>query len=115
MEILSTQWPRLQVIASLKKRCQLSLRKKLVCEFAKDPDFCKALRLLAKNIVRKNIPVSAAQCCQLKKHRKLLLALNKRGNSKTIKRKLAKQSGGAIPFLVPIASFLVSELISSLL
>lgn len=107
MNIFKTQWPRFQVIATLGK--QVALQKRLLAEFAKDPMFRKVLRILTKNVLRKNVPVSAAQCKKLKKNRSLLLDINKRNNSAATKQKLALRAGPAIALLVPLTENAVKQ------
>lgn len=111
-KLLAAQWHRLQVLAQLNKRSQASLRQQLLREFAKDDNFCRAVRLIAKNVLRKRVPLSKSQCCRLKAHKATLLGLYKCKSKNKIKRKrFASQSGGFLPWLIPLVASVVGEAI----
>ena len=69
-----------------------------------------AIREIAINAVHGNIKLSPPQKQKLRKHKKIILTLAKPNNTK-LNKKLALQSGGFLPILVPaVAAFLGSIL-----
>lgn len=106
--LLREHLPRLEFIASLK---QSKLRTAVLKEFSKDPTFCRALREVAKNTLKRNVSIRGDQVKELYKHRKVIKGLAKRKNKRSVKRKLVEQSGGFLPILIPIIATAIGEII----
>ena len=111
--LFAAQWPKLSVLGTLKKKSQQSLRTALLREFSKDADFCRALRVIAKNLLRRKVPLTSRDCCRLKKHKSTIHALYRKGQSTRTKRKLAVQSGGFLAVALPLVTTIIGELIRS--
>lgn len=110
--LLSSQWHKLRVLADLNKRPQAALRQRLLLEFTKDDQFCRAIRVIAKNVLRKQVPLSKSQCCRLRTHKKVLHGLyDCKSKNKRKRRKFASQSGGFLPWLIPLVASVVGEAI----
>ena len=61
-----------------------------------------ALREIAMNIIKQNIPLSKRQSNKLSPYAKVIKSLADGVKSKRIKRQLVVQSGGFLPWLIPI-------------
>jgi predicted nucleotidyltransferase len=77
---------------------------------SKDPRFYSTLREIAYNAVRGNIKVPKHVVNKLNKYKRVLRGLVKKEKSKLKQRKLVEQSGGFLPYLIPIVSTLLSTL-----
>ena len=83
-------------------------------EMCKDECFFDALFEIVKNIQCQCLKIPTSKRKLLKaKHIKLMDKIYKRPKSKTIRRKLVKQSGGFLPFLLPILTPIIVELIQN--
>lgn len=85
------------------------LKQALIKEFSKDRDFCLCVRQLAKNAVKKNIPIRPTDRKKLNKHHKIIRGVLHKNRS--ISRRFVKQSGGFLPLLAGIALPLLVDLI----
>ena len=61
-----------------------------------------ALREIAMNIIKQNIPLTKSQTNRLSPYAKVIKSLSDGAKSKRAKRKLVVQSGGFLPWLIPI-------------
>ena len=61
-----------------------------------------ALREIALNIIKQNIPLNRKQSNKLSPYAKVIKSLADGVKSKRIKRELVVQSGGFLPWLIPI-------------
>ena len=61
-----------------------------------------ALREIAMNIVKQNIPLTKRQTNRLSPYAKVIKSLSTGVKNKRIKRKLVVQSGGFLPWLIPL-------------
>ena len=107
---LKYHFPTLKMLASMNKK----VRKAVLKHKIHDDTFYKALRELAKNTVKRHVPLNKNHKKKLKREKKLILALNQKGNKRFKRRKLVLQSGHGLflPVVVPIVASLVGELIS---
>lgn len=109
-ENLRKHFPMLKLISQMNLRA----RKTILKHQSSDPSFYKAIRELAKNTVNRNIPLSEKNKRKLKKDKRHILLLVKKGHKKHKRRKLVLQSGRGffLPVVVPIVASLIGELIS---
>ena len=85
-------------------------RSRLLLNLADDELF-KALQELAINFNKGNIKLNKTQQKHISRFKGILKRLTKKPRSKSIKRKLIKQSGGFLPYLLPaLASIAASFL-----
>jgi len=96
----------LQFIASIKDK---KVRSGVLKQYSSLKDFQKALREVAENTVKKNVPLDANQKKKLKPHRKALLEFLSNNKSKKLSRKKVIQSGGFLPILLPIILSLLTQ------
>ena len=92
---------------------ETSLRLRIVKHLSTDDKFNQAIREVAFNIVRKNIPLSQKDKKLLKPFEKIILKLSKASSSK--KRKQVVQKGKGVilgSVLVPLAISLINEFIN---
>jgi len=101
---LHKHWQIFQHISSAKPK----LRDSLLEHYSKSDDFCSACREISKNIVRRKLVITGAKAEQLKKYKKSILKLAQAKNSKQVRRKLVKQSGGWLPVVIPLISGIAS-------
>jgi len=52
---LITHWDKIKMVSSIKN---IKIRKLLLTEFSNDPTFCRAIKEIALNTVKKNIPLN---------------------------------------------------------
>lgn len=71
----------------------------------------KALREIAFNIVNKNVDLPIHTKRKLKNHKAVLVALSKKARSKSYRKKLVVQAGGALPFLIPLVLNLLGTVV----
>lgn len=107
--LIANFW-KLQAVANAKSK---TTRAALLSEFAKDINFCKAIREIAKNTVRQKLKLPAPAKRKLRKHRKLIFDLQKKRLPHTKRKKLLQQTGSGV--LIPILVPLVAQIISNLL
>lgn len=87
-------------------------RVKHIAALADDPSVCSCLRIACKNLRANKVQLGAGHIRKLKPHKALISSLARKGNSKARKRKLVKQSGGALlPLLLPVFANLLISLI----
>jgi hypothetical protein len=70
-----------------------------------------ALREISLNVLNKQIPLNKKQLEKLGPHAKTIKALACGTNRKHIQKKLVEQSGGFLPYLIPIVSTLLPAVI----
>ena len=92
-----------------------SLKKSIINEISKDSKFFDAIFEIVNNIHLKNLDLSKltqAQKKKMKAFEPLMRKIHRKPKSKLIRRKLVKQTGGWIGFVLPIVTSVVSELVS---
>lgn len=91
----------------------LKARKLLLSEFSDDPKFCKAVREIVRNTIKKNIRLSDRDKIKLKRYKKVILALAKRKSHEKTKA-LMQQSGTGIflPIVIPLVASVLGELLT---
>ena len=86
-------------------------RNALLKDFSSNTKLRKALREIASNVVKRNIPLSQADKKRLRKFEKVIYDLSRyKSNKKT--KELFCQSGGFLPYLIPIVLSLLPKLIN---
>ena len=93
-----------------------SLRNSILCELAKDARVFEALYEIVDNIHHKNLDLNGltqSQKKQLKKFEPIMRKIHCKPKSKVIRKKLVKQTGGWIQFVLPILTSVVSELVTN--
>ena len=96
----------LEFIASIKDK---KVRNGVLKQYSSLSDFHRALREVAENTVKQNIPLYRIQKKRLKPHRKALLGLLNKNKSEKLKKKKVIQSGGFLPILIIILLSLLSR------
>ena len=92
------------------------LKRSILSEMSKQDCFFRALFEIINNIHLKNISLDKLKPNEKKKAKKFATIMNKIHNqprSKVKRRKLVKQTGGFIQFILPVLTSVVSELISN--
>lgn len=109
MSLITRYLPTLQLICKIKN---VKKREQVLKEFCQDPHFCSVIRQIAKNTLRKEsiLPIKGKMIQRLKKHSSVIkgLARKKKGY-----RKLAVQSGGFLPIVIPLITSIIAEIIRS--
>lgn len=110
-ENLKRQLPRLEIISQVKR---LRVRKLLLEEFSADPMFCKAIREIVRNALKRNIKFSAKDKRRLAKYKKVITGLSKKYKNEKRTQSLVKQTGTGIflPLVVPLVAAIISQLTS---
>jgi len=70
-----------------------------------------ALREISLNILNKQIPLNKKQLSKLGPHAKTIKALACGSNYKKSQKKLVVQSGGFLPYIIPIVSTLLPAIV----
>lgn len=98
--------PRLQFICEMKS---LKERLNLLKILSQDDHFCKAIREIVRNTVKKNIRITDRDRKKLVKYRKVILALaeKQKGDKKKkprLRRRLIHQTGTGVflPIVIPL-------------
>lgn len=109
---LKCQFLKLEIVAGLKST---KARKIILSEFSKDVNFCKAVRELVKNTVKKNIKLTESQKKKLRRYRSVLEGILKKKTSHKRRQALMCQTGTGVflPIVVPIVASLLSELLKN--
>jgi hypothetical protein len=103
---LKKNLPRLQAVCDVKSP---ELRHALIKDYCRDDCFCRAVTEVARNTVKRNLPLDAKAINRLRRHKKAILDfVPKLGQAK--RRELAAQSGGFLPVVVPILASLIGEI-----
>ena len=85
-------------------------RRKIILEYLAEKDcIYKALQEIAINILNENIKLKKSQIKRLDPHTKTILRL-KKGVKKTHRKHIVKQTGGFLPWLLPIVSTVLGSL-----
>lgn len=108
---LRANFYKLELISQLKNP---KARKVLMTEFSKDVGFCKAVREIVKNTVKRNVRVSDRERTRLLKYKNLILSIAKKQKDHKRTRKLVQQTGTGVilPILVPLVAAIISSLTS---
>ena len=86
-------------------------RKKILKQLSKKNCIYLALKEIAKNTIKRNIPLNNAQVKKILKHRKVIKGLTCKTKSKIHKQKLINQSGGFIQAILPALASLLGTLL----
>ena len=101
-------YEKLKFISQIKDE---KLRKKLLNR-VNDNCLYSALHEIAINTLKGKIPLNSNQKRKLKKHKKLLINLSKKTKDNNRKKKLVKQTGGALlPLIIPALASIISSLV----
>lgn len=86
-------------------------KRKSVFEYLSKKTFVyKALREIAKNIMNKNIVLNTKQKRKINKHSKTIKKLAAGTDSNLTRKRLVQQSGGFLPWLLPLVATLVTTI-----
>jgi hypothetical protein len=88
------------------------LQKSILKEMSKNDVYFKALYEIVRNIYLKNIKLKQSDKLKLKKNAKVLNNILSNPKSKRKRSLLVNQSGGFLPFILPLVGTAISELIS---
>lgn len=109
-ELLRKYWPYLEVFNSI--ACAKT-RKAILKEFSKDPNFCKLLRQVAKNTLRKNFEIDSPSIKKLRKQKKSIIKLTKKYKNRRQSQKVIVQRGsGFLPLVIPLLAQVIGSLIN---
>ena len=100
----------LELIASIKNSRR---RNAILKDFAGNLKIFDALREIAVNTIKKNIPLTTHQKRKLRRYEKTILGLSRKRISRRKKKKLVEQSGGFLSIVLPIVASLVGDLIAN--
>lgn len=98
---------KLELIANIKDK---KLRNAVLLYFRKSKCLFKALREIAQNYKKANIPLTITQKRRLAQHRKVIQGLTKKPITKRLKAKLVSQSGGFLPIIIPLVTSILQLL-----
>lgn len=110
-ELLKRQLTRIKVLGDIKN---LKIRRLVLKEFSKDPDFCEAVREIATNVVNKNVSLGEKEKKTLKKYKKCIICLSRKHKSCKQRYKVIQQTGTGIflPVVLPIVLSAIADLIA---
>ena len=89
----------------------LKSRKEVLKYLANRDCIYKAMREISINILNSNIPLDKKVLKKLNRHTKTIKALKCGTKSKRRRRELVIQSGGYLPFILPILATVISKLV----
>lgn len=101
--------PHLQLIAGVKNN---NLRTQLLKDICHENCYLKAVREIAKNTIKKNIPLTPVMKKQLRTKEKIIRNLARKYKKKSSQQRVFVQSGGVLPFLIPAVISVVSEILA---
>jgi len=100
----------LELIAKIKNA---KTRNAVLKDFSANMKIYEALREIARNVIKRNVPLNSSQKKKLRRYKKVIISLSNSKNSKRKKRKLVEQSGGFLPILIPIITGILGEVIGN--
>ena len=108
---LRKNFDKLELISNIKTP---KARQVLLKHFGQDRCFCKAVREVVKNTLKRNIKLSNRDKKKLVKHRTLLLGIAKKRKNYRNTQRLVQQSGTAffLSILIPLVASLIGDLLS---
>lgn len=89
-------------------------RRRILTDWAQKPDM-DALSEISLNTLKGNIKLSPKMFQKLKRHKKALRTLACKKASLAKRKKIVKQQGGFLSFLIPTALSVVSELVPQII
>ena len=89
----------------------LKSRKDVLRYLANRDCIYKAMREISINILNSNIPLNKKQIKKLNNHAKTIKALKCGTKNKRRRKELVIQSGGYLPFILPILATVLSKLV----
>ena len=98
----------LKEVASSKSPYQ---RRKVLKQLSKRNYIYLALKEIAKNTIKRNIPLNNAQVKKILKHRKVIKGLTCKTKGKIKRQRLVNQSGGFIQAILPALASLLGTLL----
>ena len=106
---LQKNWKLLQTIARNK---HARSRKTQLKRAVEDNDFCRCVREICHNIVKRKVSLPLKDVKKLQKHKKSILSLAKKGQSKKLVQHHIVQSGnGFLPILIPLLSVVLERIL----
>lgn len=109
-DALKRQWSRLEAVASIKNA---KSRKQVLEIFCRDPAFVKVIREISKNTLKKNIAIKQADIDHLKKYKRVIVGISAKKLKARHRKRLAIQSGGFLPFLIPIIASALGNILKA--
>lgn len=104
---------KLQLIASIEDE---ALRSALLTQISCKNNIYKAMQEIAKNVVKRNVPLTIKQKRKLDKYKKVIKRLSCDNKNLKTRKKLFSQIGGFLPALLPaIASVLGPIIVEQIL
>lgn len=100
--------PHFKAIANIKDDV---IRKKVLKDVCHEKCFQKALREIAKNTVKRNVPLPPKARRKLKNKEKIIRNLAKKYRSEASRKKVFVQSGGVLPYLIPAVIAVLSQML----
>ena len=89
------------------------MKKSILEEMSKSECFFDAMHEVVNNILLKNVKMTSADRRKAKHFIKIMNKIHRCPKKKFIKKKLVKQSGGFIQFILPILTSVISEVIQN--
>lgn len=77
--------------------------------------FFEALYEIVNNIYLRHLKIPAEKIDQLQGHLKILERIHKRPKSKRERRRIVKQTGGFIGYILPLLTSVITEIVSNAL
>lgn len=109
-KLLKSYWPYLEVYNSIK--CPKA-RNKILKVFCKDPKFCKLLRQVARNTLKKNFDIDEISIDKLRQQKKSIIKLTKKYKNKRQQEEILVQKGsGFLPLVIPLLAQVIGSLIN---
>lgn len=107
---LKSALPFLRALAKIKDS---KSRKTALNEVSGETKIQKALREIAKNVVRRKLKLTKKHLAGLVRHKRTISSLTKKKLSQPKKKNLVVQSGGFLPILIPLVASILGEVIKA--
>ena len=100
----------LNILKAIAKIKNARIRKEVLKNFEGEECIYNAIREIALNTRNGNIKMTQAQRKKLLPHKKFIKGCSEKAKTKSKRKRLVVQSGGFLPYLIPIALSLISTL-----
>jgi len=102
----------LLILKAISRIKNYKARQKILNEFNGEECIYKAIKEMAVNVVNGNIKLSRIQRTKLAKYKSFIKEAAKPTNSKLKRKRVIVQSGGFLPYLVPVVLSLLSSILA---
>ena len=111
-KLLESQLPKIKTLADIEN---LKIRRLMLKEFSKDPDFCEAVREIATNFINKNVILGDQDKKKLRKYKQCIICLSQKHKSCAQRMKAIQQTGTGIflPVVLPLVLSAIADLIKT--